>query len=366
MSMDFVEAEREHIRLRMAIAGPSGSGKTATGLLLATALARHLGKRVGVIDSEKGRALSYKGTKFAPDGFLHLPLKTTTVEAYLNALSKAASNPAIGVLVVDSLTHAWAGEGGLLEEADTYSGEDNWKKWGPIGKKQNKLLGAITSSPLHIIATMRSKTEWMPQTAVIDGRTKITGINRVGTVPVQRKGVEYEFGIFLTLDQYHNLSVIKSDCTEIDRVEVLCPNESFMEPIIEWLETGKVTQEIEVHSRLATLQQISEWYELLQKKGISEQQGIPAFVGKYGSKPEEMTEEFLESILVEWRQSVTGAKMAAPPPSYVSPRFARVTPPQQPTTTVEKTDVPGSRTGSGQGPAGNPPTTTGANEGGSV
>lgn len=304
------KAVRSNLRLRMAIAGPSGSGKTATSLLFATHLARHYGGRVGVIDTERGRSLAYVDTEWAPEGFDVFQLKTTSTDGYRNAIKQFAAKSDCKVLVIDSLSHAWAGEGGLLEVADDRG--DDIRKWQDIGKMQNKLINEIIGAPLHIICTMRSKTEWLIRSNQTEGKSKISAVDRVGTVPIQRKGVEYEFNIFCQLDKYHTLSVEKTDCSPIDRLEIASPREEFILPIIEWLDTGNTLSTIEAIGRKCRPDQVREWYDLVRAVGLSSDEAVAVFARKYGSRPEACSEDFLEEKLIELREKVKVRKKFNP------------------------------------------------------
>ena len=100
--------------------------------------------------------------------------------------------------MIDSLSHAWAGKGGILEFVDSRKAAggdgfgDGWRKATP---KHNALVDAILSAHMHIIATMRSKTEYVVE--VVNGKNKI---RKMGLQPVQRDGVEYEFDVTGDLD----------------------------------------------------------------------------------------------------------------------------------------------------------------------
>lgn len=310
----FIEASRERLFLRMIIDGVSGAGKTATGLLFSTALARHYGGRVAVIDTERGRALAYQNTEFAPDGFLYNQLSQPSVDKYRNAIKQAATIPGVKVLFIDSLTHAWTGEGGLLEETSGYSEKEAFsKRWDEVGRKQNRFVNEMTSIPLHVIATMRVRTDWFIRSE--DGKTKI---DRVGVKPNQRKDIEYEFGIYCRMDEYHTLSVQKSDCSAIDRLEVHCPTMEFMSPVIEWLQTGRATTEVSTLARVASPGQLHEYYELLLLRGHNKQQVDLAFYRKYGSKPDQCSEDFLEERLEELRRRPNVPRPNSDAPGSVS------------------------------------------------
>jgi len=109
MSVQFTKATKRKARARIALAGPPGSGKTWTGLLFASVL----GEKVAVIDTERGSASKYA------DAFQFDTIELTTFEAekYIEGI-EAASAAGYDVLVIDSLSHAWAGKGGMLERVD--------------------------------------------------------------------------------------------------------------------------------------------------------------------------------------------------------------------------------------------------------
>src|SRR5574343_53838 len=168
----FRPATRQKVRLRMAIDGPSGSGKTFTALRAATALAGDRG-RIAIINTESGAVEKYLG--LSPDGtpwqfdVAYLPdfSPTTYTQAIL-----AAGREGYDVLIVDSLSHAWAGEGGALELKDKKGG-NSFTAWKDITPMHNRLIEAILKSPCHVIATMRSKTEYILEEEVgTDGRKK--------------------------------------------------------------------------------------------------------------------------------------------------------------------------------------------------
>ena len=109
MTLAFQKATKRQAKLRMALIGPSGSGKTFTALTLATAL----GKRVGVIDTEHGSASKY-ADRFAFDC---LNLTSFSPGTYVEAIAAAAA-AGFDVLIIDSLSHAWSGKDGALEQVD--------------------------------------------------------------------------------------------------------------------------------------------------------------------------------------------------------------------------------------------------------
>ncbi|MGB8703315.1 MAG: ATP-binding protein, partial [Thermosynechococcaceae cyanobacterium] len=139
----FQKATKNQSRLRLALCGQSGSGKTYSALNIA----QYLGKTIAVIDTEHGSASKY-ADRF---DFDVCELDDHHPGKYIEAL-KAAAQAEYEVIIIDSLTHAWFKE---LELAG--KGFDGWKNVRPL---ERALVDAMLSSPSHIIATMRTKTEW--------------------------------------------------------------------------------------------------------------------------------------------------------------------------------------------------------------
>lgn len=203
MTMQFAKASKKKSKLRMALVGPSGSGKTYTALAIAT----HLGQRVAVIDTERGSASKYADL-FAFDV---LDLETFAPQQYVDALHAAAS-AGYDVVVIDSLSHAWIGAGGALEQVDNAARRSQTKNsfgaWREVTPQHNAMVDAIVRAPLHVVATMRAKTEYVLEK---DDRGK-TVPRKVGIQPVQRDGLEYEFDVVGDLDEGNNLIVGKTRC----------------------------------------------------------------------------------------------------------------------------------------------------------
>lgn len=225
----FKPAVKHESKLRLAIAGPSGSGKTYTALAIGTALGK-----TAVVDTEHGSAAKYADlfpfdvlemdAPFHPDRF---------VEAM-----KDAANAGYDVLIIDSLSHAWNGAGGLLEIVDqiakrmkTSNSFAAWKDATPI---QNALIEAIVGSRIHIIATMRSKQEYVLEQVERNGRT-INQPKKVGMAPVQRDSMEYEFDVYLDMTIENDAIVQKTRCPQIAGAVFSKPGVNLAETLREWL-----------------------------------------------------------------------------------------------------------------------------------
>lgn len=298
------KASRAQTRLRMAIDGPSGGGKSRTALILATALARHTKKKVGVIDSEKGRASNHADIPL-PDGtrleFDVLELADYSPKAYVSAINEFEQAGEYGALVIDSLSHAWAGEGGALEIKDKVGG-NNFTAWAEVTPMQNRLMNRIIGCKMHLISTLRTKTEYV-QERDADGKTHI---RRVGLAPIQRKGIEFEFNIYGSIDLDHTLRITKSDCEPIDGAVVNKPGLDFARPIIDWLETGTSSFELSNTDKVATRPMVEELAKLVcERAGCSRAKFEEDFYLKYGV-------EVIHAPYLQVEESLKMARKAAP------------------------------------------------------
>ena len=89
------------------------------------------------------------------------------------------------VLVIDSLSHAWAGEGGVLEMHDNATrsdrGGNSYTAWRNVTPQHNALVDAVLNAPCHVVCTMRSKAAYE---LVDDGKGKKPV--KIGLAPIQR------------------------------------------------------------------------------------------------------------------------------------------------------------------------------------
>lgn len=233
----FQRATRAQKKLRLAIDGPSGSGKTYTALALARELAGENG-RIAVIDTERASASLYANQVAEFDA---LDLTNHSPESYIEAIADAA-RAGYAVLVIDSFSHAWSGRGGALEMVDNAakrsSSGNSFTAWRDVTPWHNKLVDAVLSYPGHVIATMRSKTEYVLQEITKNGRT-IKEPKKIGMAPIQRDGVEYEFDVVGSMDLDHNLVVGKTRCAVLDGAVVKKPGAEMAATLREWLEAGE-------------------------------------------------------------------------------------------------------------------------------
>lgn len=238
--MQFAKAVRRKAKLRLALTGPSGSGKTLGALLIA----KGLGGRVAVLDTEHGSASLYAEPLKLPDGSLFEPPEFDTLELeppysperYIEAI-KAAERAGYETLIVDSTTHEWSGSGGCLEINDDLAKAkfkgNTWSAWNETTPRHRAFIDAMLQSKMHIIATGRSKTE-TAQTEE-NGRKKVV---KLGMKTEQRDGFEYEFTAVLDLVHEGHYAMATKDRTGLFVGDPKPLSEATGLALRQWLESG--------------------------------------------------------------------------------------------------------------------------------
>jgi hypothetical protein len=175
------------------LSGPPGSGKTRTALIVAEVLAE--GGSVLVIDTEQSSALTYADDfTFTHLGW-HPPFDPRELAATILDAGREHQ-----VVIVDSMSHFWRGEGGTLDIAGgKFTG---WKDARPA---QIDMVEAVLRCPAHVLLCARSKVEHVQQ--VENGKHVV---RKLGMAVVQDDELEYEINVAAELDMDHSLSVSKS------------------------------------------------------------------------------------------------------------------------------------------------------------
>ena len=233
----FHKAERKKGKLRLAIAGPAGSGKTYSALLIALGL----GGRIAMIDTERGSGELYDHLGEYDACTIHPPFEP---RKYVETI-RAAEDLGYETIIIDSLSHAWVGQGGLLDVHGHIADKtgNTWSAWRQVTPKHNELVDAMLQSKCHIIATMRSKMEY----AQVEENGK-KQVKKLGMSPIQRDGMEYEFTVFIDLDQQHTATTTKDRTTLFDG-QYFVPTIETGRTLLAWLENngqpspGAVAQE---------------------------------------------------------------------------------------------------------------------------
>lgn len=250
--MQLQKATRKKVKLRLGLSAVAGGGKTFSALLLAKGLVGSW-EKIAVIDTENGSASLYSHLGAFNTIELTAPYTPERYVEAINACEKAGMN----VIIIDSITHEWEGEGGILQIADSMQG-NNFVKWGILTPRHQVFINKILQSKCHVITTVRRKQDY-EMTKDSSGKTKV---EKAGLKEVTREGWEYEVTVNLNIDSYHQCTASK------DRTGLFMDKPAFIiteqtgEQIKNWCENG-VDEIQEAKSRLkeaTTLDELKNAY----------------------------------------------------------------------------------------------------------
>lgn len=227
--ISFRKATRKAAKLRLGLVGPAGSGKTWDALNIALGI----GGRIAVVDTENSSAELYSHLGEYDVLVLHAPF---TVQKYIDAI-RVAEREGYDTIILDSITHAWSGEGGLLDVKDQIARNsrtgNSFTAWKDVTPLHYTFIEAMLQSKCHIIATMRSKTEYILD---LDDRGRQVP-RKVGMAPIQREGMDYEFTLVFDIDAAH-IATASKDRTSLFTGKSFQPSMETGRVLKEWLDAG--------------------------------------------------------------------------------------------------------------------------------
>lgn len=242
--LELKRAQRSKAYLKLGISAPSGGGKTLGALLTAYGLMKgaypdatdeERWSKIAIIDTEHGSGELYVGVEVAHTKvgvYNAITLEPEfTVEKFIDAIN-LCKDSGMEVCIIDSSTHLWSGEGGLLDQHQNIAKRigNSFMAWRDITPLHNDFVELMLQVPMHIIATMRSKQEYL-----VDKEGNSTLIRKVGLEPEQRKGMEYEFTIFLEINTEHQAFCSKDRTSLFDqKTFIITP--TFGEELMKWLQ----------------------------------------------------------------------------------------------------------------------------------
>jgi hypothetical protein len=245
----FKKAARTKAKARVALIGPSGSGKTFSALELATGL----GGRIALIDTERGSGELY-ADKFEYDTLQLEP--PFTPKKYIDAI-RAAEEEGYNVVIIDSLSHAWAGEGGILDIHDSSTNAsksgNGFQTWKDVTPQHERIVNAILGAKLHVIGTIRTKTAY----EIVENDRGKKEPKRIGLAPIQRAGLEYEFTCVLDLSVDSHIATASKDRTGLFDGNHFVIDRRIGQELAAWLDSG--TEPLPVVDPLA------DWKEALKQ-----------------------------------------------------------------------------------------------------
>ena len=267
--LQFRKAVKHDAKLRLAVSGPSGSGKTYTMLKLAS----ELGGPVALVDTEHGSASKYA------DLFEFDVLELDSYDpGHLLKIIDQAAEAGFRVLCIDSLSHFWMGKDGELEMVDRAArrmqNPNSFAAWKQVTPIHNALIDKIIGAPLHVLASMRTKTEWILDK---DERTGKTVPRKVGMAPVMRDGIEYEFDVCGEMDQENTLQITKSRCPKLAGGVFAKPGAELAEVLKEWLAGVPADKSevpipaVEAKNNAVPVELVSIWKRMCSPRGVAKE-----------------------------------------------------------------------------------------------
>lgn len=216
-------AERKKTTIKIALQGPAGSGKTMSALRLAYGLVGNWSKIV-VIDTENGSADLYAHL----GDYAVLPISDYSPENYVEAITYCEQQ-GFEAIICDSISPEWD----YIIDAQSKTTGNSFTNWGKFTPRHNKFMQKILQSPCHLIATMRSKQDY-----VLVEKNGRQVPEKVGMKATQRDGVDYEFTIAFDIDIKHNAHATKDRTSMFDVNLDFIITENTGAQIREWCETG--------------------------------------------------------------------------------------------------------------------------------
>ena len=193
--MKLQKVNRSQTKIKLAITGPAGSGKTYSSLILAFGLCGDWTK-IGLIDTENSSSSLYAHLGDFNSVSLTPPF---TPENYIKAI-ELCEKANLEVIIIDSITHCWEN---LLDFHSNMVG-NSFTNWGKITPRHQAFVNKMLQTPIHLIATMRTKTEYV----LSEKNGKFTP-EKMGMKTIQRDGMDYEFTTVFDVDIKHQATVSK-------------------------------------------------------------------------------------------------------------------------------------------------------------
>ena len=225
--MELRQAERRQAKIKMGLQAPSGAGKTYSALLLAYGLINDWSK-IAVIDTENHSADLYAHLGNYKVLALEQPFSP---ERYIQAI-EVCEKAGMEAIIIDSISHEWEGVGGILDIHGAMMG-NSFTNWAKVTPRHNAFVQKLLQSSSHIIATIRSKQDY-----VLSEKNGKMVPEKIGLKGVTREGLDYEFTIVLELDLKHQATATK------DRTQLFMDKPSFIitpdtgKTIKAWCESG--------------------------------------------------------------------------------------------------------------------------------
>ena len=248
--MELRQAKRSAAKIKCALQGPSGSGKTYSSLLLASGLQPDWSK-IAIIDTENHSADLYSHLGNYNVLTLSEPFSP---ERYIEAI-EICEDAGIDVIIIDSISHEWEGNGGILGVHANMMG-NSFTNWAKLTPRHNAFIQKLLQTPTHIIGTIRTTQDY-----VLNEKNGKMVPEKVGLKGVTRDGLDYEMTIVFDLDMKHQATASK------DRTRLFADKPQFMinastgRKIMDWcsVDQGK-DQIVSLINRASTVEELKRVY----------------------------------------------------------------------------------------------------------
>jgi len=232
MILQLKKATRKQVKLRLGLSAVSGGGKTMSALLLAYGMTNDWTK-IAVIDTENSSASLYSHLGEFNTIDLQAPF---TPERYIEAIN-ACEKGGMEVIIIDSVTHEWDGKGGILDTANSMTG-NSYTNWAKLTPRHDAFINSVLQSSCHVITSVRRKQDYE---LTKNDNGKVVPV-KVGLKEITREGFEYELTLNLNIEMNHHATASK-DRTGLfsDKPEfIITPETGRL--LIEWCNSGEVVK----------------------------------------------------------------------------------------------------------------------------
>lgn len=255
--MQLQQASKKRAKIKMALQGPSGSGKTYSALLIAYGITNNWSS-IAVIDTENHSANLY--AHLGKYNVLNIGAPFTP-EKFIQAI-KLCESAGMKTIIIDSITHEWES---ILDIHSNMTG-NSFTNWSKLTPRHHEFLQTILQSPLHIIATIRTKQDY-----VLQEKNGKQVPEKVGLKAITREGMDYEFTIVLDIDIKHNATASK-DRTQlfVDQPEFTITSDTG-KSILQWCNQTDEAETVEEKNMSTQIQQCTNIKDLIALYGSCSQ-----------------------------------------------------------------------------------------------
>lgn len=257
--MQLRQSERKKAKIKLALQGSAGSGKTYSSLLLAQGLTNKDLTKVAIVDTENGSADLYAHIGNYNVLTMEPPY---TPEKYIQAIENCLT-AGMEVIILDSISHCWDE---LLDFHSKLAG-NSFANWSKVTPRLNAFINKILQAEAHIIATMRTKQDYVLQQK--DGKYIP---EKVGLKSVMRDGTDYEFTLVFDIDIKHFATSSKDRTGLFMGKPEFIINSATGKKILDWCNSGTNLEEARTNIKncndIEKLRQLyvhyKDWRELLE------------------------------------------------------------------------------------------------------